>query len=67
LFGEASMGGIEALLAANLGAGNIIGNAGTGLLAGALGGSNNSQDGFLSVLGNAGGSVIDGLLDQLGF
>ena len=67
LFGEASMGGLEALLGAGLGQANLMGNVGTGLLAGALGGSNNSQDGFLSVLGNAGGSVIDGLLNQLGF
>jgi hypothetical protein len=65
LFGEASMGGLEALLGAGLGQANLMGNVGTGLLAGALGGSNNSQDGFLSVLGNAGGSVIDGLLNQL--
>jgi hypothetical protein len=53
------------LLGAGLGQANLMGNVGTGLLAGALGGSNNSQDGFLSVLGNAGGSVIDGLLNQL--
>jgi hypothetical protein len=32
LFGETTMSGIDALLAANLGRGNLIGNAGAGLL-----------------------------------
>tara|TARA_S200000501_G_scaffold205615_2_gene193338 strand:+ start:2692 stop:4134 length:1443 start_codon:yes stop_codon:yes gene_type:complete len=65
LFGEASMGGLEALLGAGLGQANLMGNVGTGLLAGALGGSN-SQDGLLSIIGNTGGNLIGDLLGTLG-
>ena len=36
LFGEASMGGLEALLGAGLGQANLMGQVGTGLLSGAL-------------------------------
>ena len=39
LFGEATASGIDALLGAALGQGNIIGAAGTGLLSGAFGGN----------------------------
>jgi hypothetical protein len=37
LFGEASMGGLEALLGSGLGQASLIGNVGSGLLTGALG------------------------------
>jgi hypothetical protein len=37
LFGEAKMTGLEALLGASLGQANLIGQAGTGLLSGAIG------------------------------
>jgi len=37
LFGEAKMTGLEALLGAGLGQANLIGQAGTGLLSGAMG------------------------------
>lgn len=36
LFGEASMGGLEALLQSGIGQGNLVGTIGSGLLAGAL-------------------------------
>lgn len=41
LFGEASMGGLEALLGSGLGQANLIGNLGSGLLTGAFGGAGN--------------------------
>lgn len=42
LFGEASMGGLEAQLGAELGRANLLGNVGTGLLSGALSGGKDS-------------------------
>ena len=64
LFGEASMGGLEALLASGLGQANLMGNVGTGLLAGSMGSasSGSSGDGLFSIIGDAG----SGLLDILG-
>lgn len=67
LFGEASMGGLEALLGSALGQANLMGNVGTGLLSGALQGSGQGQGGLVSVisdvagdfLGNAGNALID--------
>ena len=41
LFGEASMGGLEARLGAGLGQANLMGNVGSGLLTGALGSAGN--------------------------
>jgi hypothetical protein len=53
LFGEASMGGLEALLASGIGQANMMGQLGTGLLTGSLGGSSNedSLTKFLKALG----------------
>lgn len=64
LFGEASMGGLEALLASGLGQANLMGNVGTGLLAGSMGSasSDSGGDGLFSIIGDAG----SGLLDLLG-
>ena len=45
LFGEATASGIDALLGAEIGRGNIIGTAGTGLLAGLV-----APDGILQSL-----------------
>ena len=53
LFGETSMAGIDALLAANLGRANLIGNAGAGLLS------------SLFAPGEQGG-ILTGLIDALG-
>lgn len=52
LFGEANMGGLEAYLGSGLGQANLIGNVGSGLLAGLFGGSNASSpfSGLLSSL-----------------
>lgn len=47
LFGEASMGGLEAMLGAELGRANLLGNVGTGLLSGALSGGKDSLFGTL--------------------
>ena len=43
LFGEANMGGLEAYLGSGLGQANLIGNVGSGLLAGLFGGGNSSS------------------------
>lgn len=59
LFGEATMGGLEALLGAGLGQANLMGNVGTGLLSGAAqsaGGGGSSGGGLLETLG---GRAID--------
>jgi len=45
LYGEAAMGGLEALLASGIGQANMMGQLGTGLLSGSLGGGG-SSDGF---------------------
>lgn len=45
LFAEASMGGLEALLGSGLGQANLMGNVGTGLLAGIFG-NDNAFDGI---------------------
>lgn len=66
LFGEASMGGLEALLGAGLGQANLMGNVGSGLLAGALGGSNSGSGGLLSIIGGVGGDILGGLGEGLG-
>lgn len=56
LFGEASMGGLEALLGANLGQANLMGQLGTGLLSGVFSGASSptagSQGGFFDWIGN---------------
>ena len=49
LFGEASMGGLEAMLGAELGRANLLGNVGTGLLGGVLSGGQDSL--FGGILG----------------
>lgn len=51
LFGEASMGGLEAMLGAELGRANLLGELGSGLLGGALGGSDSFLGQFLEGLG----------------
>ena len=52
LFGEASMGGLEALLASGIGQANMMGQLGTGLLTGSMGSSNeDSLTKFLNALG----------------
>jgi hypothetical protein len=53
LFGEANMGGLEAYLGSGLGQANLIGNVGSGLLAGLFGG------------GGSAGSSVSGLLSSL--
>ena len=53
LFGEASMGGLEALLGAGLGQANLMGQLGTGLLSG-LATPTDSYGGLPSVLGDVG-------------
>ena len=63
LFGEASMGGLEALLGAGLGQANLMGNVGTGLLSGAMQGSGGGQDGFGAII-NAAGSAVGDLVGQ---
>lgn len=50
LFGEASMGGLEAMLGAELGRANLLGELGSGLLGGALGGSDSFLGQFLEGL-----------------
>ena len=71
LFGEASMGGLEALLGAGLGQANLMGNVGAGLLAGALQGYGQGQSGLMSIISNVGGGLLSGLggelLNVLGF
>lgn len=56
LFGEATMGGLEALLGSGMGQANLIGNLGSGLLTGAGSTSNlaNAGQGFLDFLGGLG-------------
>ena len=54
------------MLGAGLGQANLMGNVGTGLLAGALGGSNSGQDGLLSIIGDAGGNLLGSLGNALG-
>jgi hypothetical protein len=59
LFGEATMGGLEALLGAGLGQANLMGDVGTGLLSGAaqsVGGGGSTGGGLLETLG---GRAID--------
>ena len=53
LFGEASMGGLEALLASGVGQANLMGQVGTGLLSGSMGGSGDEDTltKFLKALG----------------
>jgi hypothetical protein len=51
LFGEASMGGINALLASGLGQANLAGNIGAGLLAGALSSVPNLDVDFGNIFG----------------
>ena len=53
LFGEAAMGGLEALLGAGLGQANLMGQLGTGLLSG-LATPTDSYGGIPSVLGDVG-------------
>jgi hypothetical protein len=43
LFGEASMGGLEALLASGVGQANLMGQVGTGLLTGSMNSSDDSS------------------------
>lgn len=57
LFGEASMGGLEALLGSALGQAGLMGDVGTGLLSGALQGSGSGQDGFAAIINSAGGAL----------
>lgn len=54
LFGEATASGIDALLASGLGQANLMGAAGTGLLAGLFAPSGGGSEGtsFLDVIGN---------------
>ena len=63
LFGEASMSGLEALLGSALGQGSLMGNAGTGLLSGAIKGSGSGQDGLFQLLGS---TVADPLGQLIG-
>ena len=69
LFGEASMGGLEALLGSALGQANLMGNVGTGLLSGALQGSGGGEGGLVSVISDAAGGFLgdagDALLDVI--
>ena len=63
LFGEATMGGLEALLGAGLGQANLMGNVGTGLLSGAAqsaGGSGSTGAGLLETLGSRAIDLIFG-------
>ena len=46
LYGETKMSGLDAYLGANLGAGNLLGNASSGLLAGIVGGNQETGGGF---------------------
>jgi hypothetical protein len=59
LFGEASMGGLEALLGAGLGQANLMGQLGTGLIGG-LATPTDSYGGLSDVLGDVGG-FLEGL------
>jgi len=59
LFGEASMGGLEALLASGVGQANLMGQVGTGLLSGSMGGSGGGSG------GGSTGTITD-LLKTLG-
>jgi len=56
LYGEAAMGGLEALLASGIGQANMMGQLGTGLLTGSMGGGS----------GGSGGFSLQDLLDLLG-
>jgi hypothetical protein len=53
LYGEAAMGGLEALLASGIGQANMMGQLGTGLLTGSMGGSSGGSglQNLLSILG----------------
>ncbi len=52
LFGEASMGGLEALLASGVGQANLMGQVGTGLLSGSMGsGGDDKVNTLLKMLG----------------
>ena len=64
LFGEASMSGLEALLASALGQANLMGDAGTGLLSGAIQGSGGGQDGLFSLLSSP--TITNPLGDLIG-
>lgn len=57
LFGEASMGGLEALLASGVGQANLMGQVGTGLLSGSMGDSSG---------GSSAGDTITNLLKTFG-
>lgn len=62
LFGEASMGGLEALLGAGQGQANLMGQLGTGLLSGALTQNNQGLSGFsqgIDSLFNLGKNIYD--------
>lgn len=60
LFGEATMGGINALLASRLGQGTLAGNIGSALAQGTMGGMlSQMQEGGTTDLGNLFGSIID--------
>lgn len=65
LFGEASMGGLEALLGSALGQANLMGNVGTGLLSGALQGSGKGENGLVSVISNTAGNFLGDAGDAL--
>tara|TARA_R110000772_G_scaffold97817_2_gene197171 strand:+ start:2957 stop:3937 length:981 start_codon:yes stop_codon:yes gene_type:complete len=66
LFGEASMGGLEALLGAGQGQANLMGQLGTGLLGG-LATPTDSYGGLSDVFGNDGlGGLIEGLGNLFG-
>jgi len=66
LFGEASMGGLNALLGSGLGQANLMGALGTGLLSGAIQGSGGGQGGIYEVIGDVGGGLLSGILNKLG-
>ena len=66
LFGEASMGGLNALLGSGLGQANLMGALGTGLLSGSLQGAGGGQNGLYEVIGDVGGGLLSGILNKLG-
>jgi len=66
LFGEASMGGLNALLGSGLGQANLMGALGTGLLSGSMQGAGGGQGGLYEVIGDVGGGLLSGILNKLG-
>ena len=65
LFSEGSMAGLNALLGSGLGQANLIGNVGTSLLSGAMGGSTPSaDDGYFGLLSSLGGDIFNEIFSR---